>query len=163
MIAKKKNPKKKWKAVFGCKYNDDQAKEIGTSLEELKEELGEYKAVDLLEKAKNKNHRLHNYFEWENDIAAEKYRVQQAGYMMRSVRVIIKTIDGPREVPYVISIRSEIDNKRKYTTIARVLNNENYRAQAIKEAMKALNSWKNKYSMYKELTPIFQAIDEFNW
>ena len=48
-------------------------------------EIGKEKITpyEVLEKAKDENSELHKCFEWNDSIAAEKYRLQQAGNILR--------------------------------------------------------------------------------
>ena len=41
----------------------------------------------VLEKAKDENSELHKCFEWDNDVAAEKYRTIQAGNVIRMLYI----------------------------------------------------------------------------
>lgn len=45
----------------------------------------------VLEDARNKNSPLHDIFEWNNAIAAQKYRLDQARELIRSVKVEVVT------------------------------------------------------------------------
>lgn len=41
----------------------------------------------VLDEARAKSHPLHNKFEWDNRVAGEKYRLQQAHELIRSVKI----------------------------------------------------------------------------
>lgn len=48
--------------------------------QKVADEIGEKSITpqEVLEKARDENSELHKCFEWDNDIAAEKYRLEQA-------------------------------------------------------------------------------------
>ena len=49
----------------------------------------------VLERAKDENSELHKCFEWDNDVAAEKYRTIQAGNVIRMLYIEPKSEDEP--------------------------------------------------------------------
>lgn len=63
------------------------AKIRAQALKELEDRYGRVTARQLLEAARNKKHPLHREFEWNDSKAAERYRLIQAGEIIRSVRV----------------------------------------------------------------------------
>ena len=62
-------------------------------LHDIYEKNGALTAEFVVEEAKNKNHPLHNRFEWNNAVAGHKYRLVQAEEMIRSVKVTYTTED----------------------------------------------------------------------
>jgi len=154
----------KYTAAKGKIYNDDQAQEIGEAIEDLQDKIGaEVKPSHLLDAARSKSHRLHSYFEWNNSVAAEKYRNEQAKDMIRSVVIIIETPIGPTETRAFVSVKSETEDGRRFVTVAQAMSNENYRNQAIEEALKKARFWRSQYKKYTELAPIFEAIDSYEF
>ena len=55
--------------------------------QKVADEIGEGKVTpqEVLEKARDKNSELHKCFEWDDGIAAEKYRLSQAGGILRTL------------------------------------------------------------------------------
>lgn len=47
----------------------------------------------VLEDARNEAHPLHDRFEWNDSVAADKYREQQAHELIRSVKVVYREAD----------------------------------------------------------------------
>ena len=45
----------------------------------------------LLERARDKESELHKCFEWDNDVAAERYRITQAGNIIRMLYIAPKS------------------------------------------------------------------------
>ena len=52
---------------------------------------GVLRADDVLKDAKKPTSPLHDYFDWDDDVAAQKWRVEQARRLIRSVRVVIQS------------------------------------------------------------------------
>jgi hypothetical protein len=56
-------------------------------LQEIYQERGRLTAHDVLEEARNPGHPLHNRFEWDDSVAAERYRLDQARQLIREVKI----------------------------------------------------------------------------
>lgn len=83
---------------------------------------------NVVEEARDENSPLHEFFEWEDTIAAEKYRLSQARTLIRSVKIsvtvhtipltVVSYVRDPelqtKDAGYrnVLSLRSEEDNAR---------------------------------------------------
>lgn len=63
---------------------------VGEVCLELEKE-GRLTAKNLVDVSRDEDAPLHNEFEWSDDIAAEKYREVQAGYIIRSVEIEISS------------------------------------------------------------------------
>lgn len=157
---KKKAKETSYRAHKGSVFTDSQAQEIGDNLEVIRQfHDGELTPEQVLEFASKESSQLHKYFEWDDSVAAEKYRLNQAGQMVRAVYVEIETISGPTETRAFVSIKSHKDNKRRYTTISEAIDDEDYRDQIIADAARQLTMWRNKYNQYQEFKPVISAID----
>lgn len=62
-------------------------------LKDIQEIRGEITPEYVIESAKNKKSTLYNFFEWDNEKAAAKWRIQQASRLLRNIEVITIT-DG---------------------------------------------------------------------
>lgn len=78
---------------------------------------GRLTATDVVEAARIETSPLHRYFEWDDDAAAEAYRIEQARRLIRSVKVIVTedstTLASPR---YVRDARLEDEHEQGYVT-----------------------------------------------
>lgn len=64
-------------------------------LEAIRGQFGELTPRLVVDTARNPKHPLHDRFEWDNKAAGEKYRLIQAGELIRKVRLSYKpTEDG---------------------------------------------------------------------
>ncbi len=159
---KKKTSKRKtsYRAMPNCIYTDEQAQEIGDGIEVIRHfHGGEVTPPQLVEFAEKRSSKLHKYFEWDDETAAKKHRLEQARYMLRVVCVLVDTTSGPQETRAFVSIKSHEDNKRKYTNVAEAIADEDYREQIIADAVKMLTTWRNKYAQYKEFRAVVNAVD----
>jgi hypothetical protein len=62
---------------------------IGSALRSIWEDRGRLGAEDVVEVATPATHPLHDFFEWDDTEAGRKYRVWQAGQLIRSVKILV--------------------------------------------------------------------------
>ncbi|MCK9429538.1 MAG: hypothetical protein M0R17_06000 [Candidatus Omnitrophica bacterium] len=148
------------KKGFDYKYTEKFTKEVINEILEVKDEKG-LTAENLLERAKDKNSPIHNFFEWDNSQAAEKWRIYQARLIINSVQVIVnsKEMYAFENVQINVNDLNE-ETKREYKPIVEILSTEEYRNQVISSALESISYWRNKYKEYNELDVIFKVIDK---
>ena len=138
------------------------AQVAGEEIERIRANSGkEYiEAEDLLEASREDNAPLHSCFEWDDDLAAEKYRLWQARQIIINITVVIETSNTVPHVRAFVSVADSCD-KGKFIQIQKALENNEYRAQILRNALVELQTFKHKYSVYSELSKVFEAIDGF--
>ena len=95
--------KVKYKARAGAPFKDKDAQRIGEEIEELSVK----QPRTIIEKAKNPNTTLHKYFDWNNNVAGEKWRIQQARNIINHL-VEVKVIEGePVEIKSYFPVINE--------------------------------------------------------
>jgi hypothetical protein len=77
-----------------------------TALLNLRDKDGNLATTAVVAAARNEEHPLHGYFEWDDTRAAAAHRLTQAGQLIRRVRVIVnESTDGPRTARALVSHR----------------------------------------------------------
>lgn len=107
----------------------------------------------VLERAKDENSELHKCFEWDNDVAAEKYRTIQAGNVIRMLYIETKSEDEP---PLRVLNRT---SDTVYQPTRTFLTNTTEYEDLLKRALSELESFRKKYETLSELEQIFEQID----
>jgi hypothetical protein len=104
---------------------------------------------------------LHGAFEWDDSIAGESYRVEQAKSLLRHL-VVVRIGDGPvAPVRAFVSVESTDKSAQpQYVKTVDALRHPRRRSEVLQQALDDLNSWRRKYSRLKELARVFDAIDE---
>ena len=124
--------------------------------QKVADEIGERSITpqEVLEKAKDENSELHKCFEWDNDVAAEKYRLEQA----RKIIINLVYVPTKKEEQQVrcFQITSE---KHVYQPTKHFLVQENEYQALLKRAKNELESFKKKYATLSELETVFLAIE----
>jgi len=119
---------------------------------------GVLRPSDVIAFAKNKKTVLHDYFEWDDSLAANAFRLEQARCLIRKIQIefIGKDAEPIRARAY-FSLSSDrgVDSYRPTATI---LSNADMRKQLLLEALEELRGFERKYSQLTELKAIFQAM-----
>lgn len=115
---------------------------------------GQITPQEVLEKARDVNSELHKCFEWDDSIAAEKYRLQQA----RSI--IINLVYAPKkEEEQSVRCFSLTSKVSTYQPTQQFLVQEDEYQTLLKRALAELEAFKRKYHTLTELESVFEAIE----
>lgn len=141
-----------------CEFNGkaDPVK-VGAELEELGETINERQ---ILERAKDTTTELNKCFEWNNDIAAEKFRLEQARRITTMLHIVY--LDDKKEEdekPKEFRVYYHEPSTPGYTQTKVIFKQEDRYELLLKQAKYELRCFKNKYSMLQELKPILDLID----
>jgi hypothetical protein len=130
--------------------------EIGNALSQIAAKNGgELRPHDVVDAAKAKNHPLHRYFEWDDKIAANAYRVDQARALIRIVRVEVDEDKEP--VRAFLSVKD--DGGQRYQPVEKVLTSASMQIALLKAAKKDLESFRHRYGLLRDLfEPINAAM-----
>ena len=119
-------------------------------------EIGEtVEPSEIVNKARNENTELHKCFEWNNDIAAEKYRIQQARNIL--CNLVFEHKDEPTKQEPIRLMYKTTENEG-YKSINLIMNKPDEYKALLNRAYSELQAFKNKYKMLKELKEIFDLI-----
>lgn len=111
--------------------------------------------VTILEYARNENTELHKCFEWDNTVAAEKYRLQQA----RNIVCSLVYQEEKKEEPTKLRVFYSSTKTNTYQPTKVLVRNEDSYKELLMRAKSELRAFKNKYKMLTELEDIFKLID----
>lgn len=140
----------KWAA--GQKCFSASAQKCANEIMEIGEDVS---PQEVLEKARDENTELHKCFIWDDEVAAEKYRVQQARNVLRFL--VIKEETEPEDRPE-IRFFYKTDSESGYKPTEFIVKNEDEHKLLLERAWAELRAFKAKYSMLEELSEIFELI-----
>lgn len=113
----------------------------------------------LLEASSDKSSPLHDEFEWRDDVAAQKYRLQQAADMIRCITVVVDTGEAATENPRAFVCTP--GGKSAYVSLKSAISNEKWREHLLKQARDELRWFQGKYRQLEELAGVNAEIDKF--
>ncbi|RHF51452.1 hypothetical protein DW674_06710 [Mitsuokella multacida] len=153
--------RRKTKMVYQYKvpYAKVSAQTAGEELARIEKENGSLTPELVVDESREENAPLHPVFEWDDKKAAERYRVMQAGSLIRNVTVKIE--EAPRMEPTRAFVNVAPVGQRKgiFVSIKNAMGDEETRETVVARALAELEKVKEKYKDLHELSGIFSEID----
>ena len=122
---------------------------------------------DVVDRSKPKAAPLHDEFEWNNPKAANKWRLEQARKVVRSVEVIHAEAPTTRayESVQVVALEETEDleapaEKKVFRHVDDIMSDPLARADLLSQAIRDAVAWRRRYSNLQELAKVFAALDE---
>lgn len=159
------------------------AEVVGEVFSEIEERDGSVTSKSFLDASRDEESPTHSLFEWDDSVAAERWRLRQSQGIIGQlqIEIVVEESDDPvREVELQIEEVPE-DNIRKvpafvnvnpygrfgaskttegsYVNLATAMSDEDKRKVVLENVLNELSVYQRKYFMYKELSEIFDAID----
>lgn len=116
--------------------------------------FGKFTPMEVLEKAKDETTELHKCFEWNDSIAAEKYRLEQAKNIIRML-----VYEKETKEQAVVRYYAKTETKHVYQPTKQFLVQEDEYQGLLRRALAELEAFKNKYHTLTELENIFEAME----
>lgn len=134
----------------------------GEELEKIESRDGEITPRAVVEEARPEGSKLHNVFEWDNEKAAEQYRLTQASHFIRCIVVKPEEKENKEPVRMFVNCNPTDDGQKKtgsYINFRSAFEDPESRAVILSNAKHELKIFRQKYSKLKELAAVFEAID----
>lgn len=142
---------------FGYKVD---AQIVGEEIEKIEAEKGVVTAKDIVDRARPKNSPIHDLFEWDNKIAAEKWRLHTATQVLCC---LVKTDED--DTPQKAYVNIEVKEGSKigiFANIKKAMSDAQTREVVLRNALNELQAFKAKYNHLAELAAVFEAIDKIS-
>lgn len=111
----------------------------------------------VVELARNENSVLHNEIDWDDEVAAERWRKQQARLII--CNLVVEIQEKEEKEPTFVRLFHKPDENKTYQDLSVFVKDETEYQKLLNQAKRDLNSFKSKYHTLKELKPIFALID----
>ncbi|MFH1184708.1 MAG: hypothetical protein V1755_06670 [Chloroflexota bacterium] len=124
------------------------AQPVGEWIDGLGEEVT---AAEIVEAARPKRSPGHCYFQWDDTVAAEEYRLAQARWLIRHIEIVV---DGETTRAFHhVTIRTEEEefDRSFYMSSVRISKQPALSNQVIQRALRELQGWKKRYKQYQEI------------
>jgi hypothetical protein len=109
----------------------------------------------VVEEARDEGHPLHSRFEWDDAIAGEKWRVEQANELIRSVRVNYTSNGKSSDLRGFVSISRPDTPAREYLPVEEVAEDPLMRKLVLRDAER---EWRELLSRYEHLQEFFDIV-----
>jgi hypothetical protein len=132
---------------------------VGRVLEQIETEHGACSPRLYVDYARPVDSPTHATLEWDNDRAAEEYRVVQARRVISNLRIVVE--DRPQQVPAFVAV-AHVPNMSGggYVTTLRAMSDETLRAQVLRDTMRQLLGLRRRAEALSEFKAVWDAVDE---
>ena len=145
----------KWKETWGAKITIPVETAV-TAFETVETTYGKLTAKNLLEFSKNPKSPLHTMFEWDDSIAANRYRIEQARKIINSIEITIVSDGEALEIGAYEIVRTDSGNAYKNITAFTQSDVDYVREQTIT----TINTLSCKLKTYKQFRKIGFDLDK---
>jgi len=139
----------------GRGYTDIPAQTAGEELERISDLHGTLTASCVVDESRDADAPLHGAFEWDDGIAAEKHREQQARVLIGSL-VSVRVGDVASNEP----VRVYVHIQNEYRQLDTVVTNKDYKEELLQKALAELQSFQRKYRLLSELAEVNAIIEQ---
>lgn len=146
-----------WRSGSRISIDPQKAGEALANLQRGRNELLEAEAI--VSAARDETSVLHPHFEWDDAVAAEAFRCDQARELVRSLTIDISR-SNLESKPVRAFVNVDVGQDRGYVSTMTAMSSETLRKQVLERAFAELESWRARHAELTELARIFAAIDE---
>lgn len=149
--------------VYEKKYSWRAGKSVpaqvaGEVMEMIEKRDGELTKEAFLEESRPEDSPTHGLFEWDNTVAAEKFRLEQARFCIQDIVVTVIRQDQPKKIHAFVNTTIGRSNKASYSNIQVAMEQPDKRKAVLQNALDELRTFEQKYSDYQELAGVFDEI-----
>ena len=130
--------------------------DLKSQLEAIRENYGKLTPQAVVDEARNPEHPLHARFEWDDAVAGEAYRRQQAGELIRSVRITLREADESSPEQSIRAYHSLPNaTEHVYEPVEDIAENP-FKRQLMLNTMQ--RDWKALYRRYQEFEEFLDMV-----
>jgi len=138
-----------------------EARAIHAALQDLERALGHVRPAAIVDAARSPRSLLHRYFEWDDDVAAERFRLRQAQLLVQAV--ILTVEHNGREIATrawsSVRVKTPEWTGRVYVETSKAMQMPDLRAQLIGAALRDMKIFRARYATLREVVDVLVAMD----
>lgn len=116
-------------------------------------------AETVLEDARKKSSPLHRFFEWDDSVAAEFWRREQARQLIRQHYVVVSYGEQSTEPTRATVMLETPSGDRVYAQTVIALVDDEFSDQVLERAKQELRAWRLRYGRFKEMSEMVKEVD----
>lgn len=132
------------------------AQKAGEELEKLTDADKNLSPEKVVEASRSEDAVLHGEFEWNDETAAEKYRVEQARSLIRNLTV--KVIEPESKTP--VETRAFVHIAQDYRPIHTVIKSQTEMEILLATALRDAETFRSKYATLTFLKPVLNDMEQ---
>ena len=142
--------------IFNNKAEAD-PQEIGDALERISATHGGHLTTQrIVSHARDTKHPLHKHFEWDDRIAGEAYRREQAGQIVRSIVVKADTESGVARAFVSVNDTTGIS----YRSLSTVMKSADLQEKLLAQLQHALQAIEDRYKEFEDVCSLVREARE---
>ena len=142
------------------------ASAVSSEIDKLaKKNRGSITPTIIVEAARDEESPLHQIFDWDDEVAAEQWRLHSARHMLNHLVVRVAMSDGTNEhvKAYHCVSSSVVDNDessigRVYLPLSTAMSSASVMAAIVSGALAELAGWQRRYGHYVELKQVSDHV-----
>lgn len=111
----------------------------------------------VVDAARDEGHPLHPRFEWDDTTAAEKYRLTQAGELIRAARVTYISSGKPSQVRAFVPVRDKDYGPAEFVPVDEAMSDPMTSRIVLRDFQRALAQLKAQYGHLTEYAAMLRA------
>jgi hypothetical protein len=137
---------------------DADPNEIGAALDKIAAENdGKLSPQQVVERAHVRSHPLHQHFTWNDTAAADKWRLEEARSIIRSIVAVRPDVDGEEQAPVRKWVSADDRNGVRYHSVESVVQSSDLQHAVIRRASRDLLAWENRYQELVDICELVRA------
>jgi len=137
---------------------------VGREFEAIEAEKGQITKEAIVDRARDIANPLHDLFQWNDTIAAEEYRKVQAHKLITNL-IVVKPQAEPehKATAYCafVNVAEKPNSTGRYINLQKAIESEEVHELLVKNAIRELESFRQKYNTLTELLPVLNNIDQY--
>lgn len=133
---------------------------VGEVLESIEKREGMITPELFLEESRPEDSPTHNCFEWDDTVAAERFRRSQAYHTIKDLEVVV--LNAEDSIPtkaFVNTVEIHPNERGVFKSINIALSSVDSRDIVIQNAKREMEMFKKKYAELSELAALFTEMD----
>lgn len=137
------------------------ASQFSQVIRELHQEIGQCDPINLVDASRPGEAECHPLFEWDDSLAAERYREEQARHALRCHVVVYRnpSTEADQEVRTFVSVRRD-DNTRTYQETLIAMKNQEDRDRILNRCLAELCQMRRRWQQFSSIADVVTSIDE---
>ena len=155
-----------WRQGYSYRISADT---VGGVLEAIEQRDGEVTSKAFLDESRPEDSATHSLFEWNDSVAAEKYRLQQAGHIINQLEIEFvcdETTSEKKEIEIVPAFVNTLPKSpmasARFLNVRTAMDDEETRSIVLANAMRELKAFHRKYANISAFAKLFAVIDELD-
>ncbi len=122
-------------------------------LQAIRDECGELTPALVVETARDPEHPLHSRFEWDDSVAAEKWRLEQASQLLRVVKLPADP-SRPNDLRAFVAVKGKDSHRADYMPTEEALADEFARKLVLRDMEREWRLLKRRYEHMREFAQL---------